>query len=117
MGRVRRYYELTMHALNDRLSEDQISELVGLDLYNDFLTDQLTQVGIPSHKSLIISFQPGREDRDEWLYADLFSSKLSRDEWKSVSKATPRRFFVVEAIFDWFSVVFWMIRAVEGFVE
>jgi hypothetical protein len=33
-----------MHALNDRLTDDQISELVGLDLYNDFVTDRLTEV-------------------------------------------------------------------------
>jgi hypothetical protein len=44
LARVRRFYELTMHALNDRLTEGQISELVGIDLYNDFVMDKLTEV-------------------------------------------------------------------------
>lgn len=81
-----------MHALNNRLTEDQISELVGIDLYNDFVTNKLTEVSIFVKKLkffrntfLIIVFKPNREGREEWLHADLFSSKLSHEEWKNVS--------------------------------
>jgi hypothetical protein len=46
-----------MHALNDRLTEDQISELVGIDLYNDFVMNKLTEVsqsrGVFAHFPII----------------------------------------------------------------
>ncbi|KAI6190940.1 hypothetical protein M3Y97_00173200 [Aphelenchoides bicaudatus] len=78
LARVRRFYELTMHALNDRLTDAQISELVGIDLYNDFVTNKLTEARIA-----LLQIEPNREGREEWLHADLFSSKLSHEEWKN----------------------------------
>ncbi|CAD5235676.1 unnamed protein product [Bursaphelenchus xylophilus] len=70
IARIRRHFELWQHASRGKLTDHQLEEIMGIQLCKRFLNSD--------------DFPENEPDKQQWLDADLFRSKLSKDEWVSL---------------------------------